>query len=287
MAVNLFHDYYRGYYDQRLVNPGFKEGHSERTIEKANKRWADQKLSPELEPAFNDLHSRLEQCATHYLEGTTTGDGFLADGGYAHQSWQSGMHDVQMGMAFDFTTGVPFLKGSSLKGILRSHMWPTGRWQGRDGKDGKDIDKNRQDLNSLLASTLESAHLGEQHWNKYLFEGGNPRKDQNQRLHPNQWVSYLGAATCYSNEHHFQIQDLAPQKTPIKKPIVLKFLSVRPGIKMRVYFSFPTLSPELHKSDIENILTMMAWHLAENGLGAKSSYGYGTLTNITLTSLRD
>lgn len=290
MAINLFHDYYRGYYDQRLVKPSLKEGHSGKSVEKANERWAKDKLSDDLEPAFNDLHARLEQCATHYLEGTTAGDGFLADTGYAHQAWKQielkeDVHDVQMGMALDFTTGVPFLKGSSLKGLLRSHMWPTGRWS---GKDRKEIDINRQELNALLASTLKADKLGKESWLKYLFEGNDPSADKEQRLYPNQWVSFLGAATCYSNDVHFQIQDLAPQKTPIKKPNLLKFMSVRPGIKMRVYFAFPSRgNAEAEKEDIEKTLTMVAWHLAENGLGAKSSYGYGKLTNLSLTSLRD
>ena len=282
VKTNLYHEYYRGYYDRKVssLHAGHEQGHTAASItDLTENQWLEIR-GADISGGISALNDRLKKCATHKIEGTTTGAGFLADTGYAHQTWikDKEINDPQMGLSLDFTTGVPYLSGSGLKGLLRSRLWPTGRHKTTPE------DRNRQDLNQLLADTLDAEHLGKSRWNKYLFEGYNP-EDTKSRLYPKYWVSFLGACVAdHSTGKLFQLLHLAPQKTPLKKPIPIPYLSVRPGIKMSVYFSFPEID-EVQESDLEKTLTMMAWHLSESGLGAKQRYGYGRLTDLSATKI--
>jgi len=82
---------------------------SSKNIKKRIAKILRQKVTP----------TQNEQLGTHSFRATTTYPGLLLGSGYLHE-----LPDVKdqliLGFDFDYTTGLPIIRGSSIKGVLRS-----------------------------------------------------------------------------------------------------------------------------------------------------------------------
>ena len=292
--TNLYHQYYRGYYDKSLVSKKEEggRGHDKASVTRANKLFCTP-LPEGLQANFDRLHSSLHACATHVITGTVSGSGFLAGTGYPHESYlpsKSDINDAQMGLSLHYSSGVPWLPGTSLKGILRSAMWPGSA----GGKQLSKVELEAARMHRLICDVVaehgdeaQPNPIATRDWNRYLFTGFHPNGDK--RLSPTLQVAFLGAAVGFrENEPLFQLLHLAPQAGPTKKPIPIPYFSVAPGAEMSVYLQIPAIpGSNEHAQHIEQTTQVMAYHLAERGLGAKTRYGYGRLTNLSVTCLRE
>lgn len=202
--------------------------------------------------------------------------------------------EMKNGFYFDFTTGIPVLPGSSVKGILRSFFperltkgtainkavekriieilnevvpvnggWDTAKVQALEdiifeGKTGKDKDRDTIYLPSTKQDTFLDAFPSEGIEADIFIE--NPPKPV--KVNGISQKLFLGEDV------------ITPHRHPLKDPVPLKHLKILPGVKMKFQFLLNDLG--LPASDKEKLFRYL---LCLGGVGAKSGVGFGQLTD--------
>ncbi|OHE02873.1 MAG: type III-B CRISPR module RAMP protein Cmr6 [Sulfurimonas sp. RIFCSPLOWO2_12_36_12] len=177
------------------------------------------------------------------FEATTTYPGLLIGSGNAHE-----LPDIKgqaiLGFHFDYTTGLPCLQGSSVKGILRS------AFKHRDYIKELLDEKNR----AVDIEKLEIEIFGQTNGSTKIVAGKDVFFDAN--------------VAKYSKE---LLGDdfITPHKDPLKNPIPLRFIKVMPNVTFRFDFE---LHDGLLSRDEKAIL--FAQILSDLGAGARTNVGY-------------
>ena len=173
----------------------------------------------------------------------TTYPGLLIGTGNPH-----GVHDevsdIAVGFSFDYVTGQPYIPGSSVKGVLRSHFrqYPEIVMEILNG-EGKQIDDVRQ------IKALEQE----------IFDGSDV---------------FLDAVICEGGAGGLILGEdyITPHKDgPTKNPIPIHILKVLPGVKFE--FRFRLTDGELLTAADKRVLFEELITLF--GAGAKTNVGYG------------
>ena len=146
-------------------------------------------------------HPKIEQdeaLGNAHFKATTTYPGLLLGSGYLHE-----IPDVKeqliIGFDFDYTTGLPIIRGSSIKGVLRSAF------------------KHIEYIKELLGNENIDIQMLESE----IFDNGDIFFDA---------VIEKYGTTLLSDDY------LAPHKEAIKNPIPLRFLKVSPNVTFRFDF---------------------------------------------------
>ncbi|MFN0200545.1 MAG: type III-B CRISPR module RAMP protein Cmr6 [Bacteroidia bacterium] len=237
----------------------------------------------------------------------TTYPGFTTGLGINHSIGVEG--EIKLGFAFDYTTGLPYLPASSVKGALRSAFW---------GQDAKRLEKLmlKEDKTEKEKKAQKRLEVIVENKQKYLLQIA-----QELKLNLNNNVQILAleegvfGTSSEDNEDNIPRLDNAYKRdifldaypcevingslfldidyiTPhIKKdeqgnvkagsefsqPIPIPFLKIRPNVKIQFQFL-------LQKTEIENIaiepkdkLELFKLILINLGIGAKTRVGYGRL----------
>jgi len=151
------------------------------------------------------------------FELTTTYPGLLLGSGYLHE-----LPDVKgqaiLGFDFDYTTGLPVIRGSSIKGVLRSAF------------------EHHNYIKSLLDKELDIEKLKNE-----IFENGDIFFD-----------AYIidFKDTLLSDDY------ITPHKDEVKDPIPLRFIKVSPNVTFRFEFRLndTSLTKEEKKDLFKNII---------------------------------
>lgn len=224
--------------------------------------------------------------------------GLVTGIGMAHATGMEG--EGKLGMVFDYTTGLPYIPGSSVKGLLRS-MFP--------------ILPPNKPLNKVDEKTKELMPQKYQYicnvWNKQIMARWNELRQSDPNLQPLPELeetdvkdlakiifegqlkdSYL---SIYDRDIFFdaQIGDydkekgildfdyITPHKEALKNPTPIEFLKILPGVTF--IFKFILKDSILNSNKVipanaklllfEEILTTV-------GIGAKTNVGYGQLKSV-------
>lgn len=212
------------------------------------------------------LNSYNKLIDTHFHKGShsftlnTVYPGLLVGSGYIHEMGIDG--EFKLGFFFDWTTGLPIIPGSSVKGALRSVF------------EQKDTDKVKFNHRPFLKELLNDKYTIKQleELKLHIFEG----KDSNGKPLPMSKRDIFYDAFPYLANGLFSEDFVTPHKNPLKNPIPLKFLKVQPNVT----FFFPfrlrdtTLSDgkEVKAEDKLNIFKII---IKTMGLGSKTNVGYG------------
>ncbi|MBK9961551.1 MAG: type III-B CRISPR module RAMP protein Cmr6 [Saprospiraceae bacterium] len=249
------------------------------------------------------------------FELETTYPGLLIGSGYHHEVKVEG--ELKLGLSFDYTSGLPNIPGSSVKGTLRS-FWPmkSDKYSIQEKEQFKNfIQSMMAEVNQLLekvdkniveeelcngVNSIEIDKINIDHLELEIFEGVNVKEtiekvgaevllnNRNKRL----W-KYLSPsakdvfyeAQLASISGKFLGNDYItphlnrdrPELSPFTNPVPLQFLKVLPGIKFCFQF-------HLHDGLISASQKLLLFQqiLLTLGIGAKTNVGYGQLTpNIT------
>lgn len=192
----------------------------------------------------------------------------LFPGVYAGLGYEHGLPkqdaDIKNGFSFDYTTGLPYIPGSSLKGMLRSHF----------------ID-HAPDVAQLLDVTLETLRDIEE----LIFGNRPPQEDGVEDAMEEQ----SGICTFYDvfpvlmdTAAPLMAEDnLAPHEEALKEPKLIKTVRLAPGSQLRFYFHLPdveygrnTNGKKINSKDICKLFQSL---LVDWGIGAKTHVGYGNL----------
>lgn len=224
---------------------------------------------------------------------TTTYPGLLVGIGYQHETKIEG--ELKLGFYFDYTSGLPVIPGSSIKGALRSAF------------RGKHWDFLREVLleNNIFPKDDLPDDAELEKWELELFEGvKNPDAPDDQPreryLRPS-GMDVFHDAIIWKSQHNYTHE--APENQPydkgtflgqdyitphnpgkpfgaFKDPVPLRFMKVLPNVVF--LFQFDLKNSEQYPLLTKQVKLRLFKHLLLSlGIGAKTNVGYGQLTEIS------
>lgn len=161
--------------------------------------------------------------------------------------------DINLGFSFDYVTGQPYIPGSSVKGVLRSHF--------KYHADAvKEILKESgfADITEEIVKKLEKA----------IFDNGD---------------IFFDAVICKGDAEGKMLgfDYITPHSSPTKNPIPIRIIKVLPGVQFE--FRFKIRDKEIN--EIKFSAGKIKWLFQELillfGAGAKTNVGYGVFDDKT------
>jgi CRISPR-associated protein Cmr6 len=191
------------------------------------------------------------------LELTTSYPGLLIGSGIPHESGSMG--EFKIGFHFDHTTGLPYIPGSSVKGLLRSAF--------------KQV--NGEYIAFLLKEMGIQKQVDIEALEKEIFDGietDETGKEKEKSIYKRDIFFDAGIIKTKNNEGFFLAEDfITPHPSPFKEPIPIMFLKVLPQAVFQFTFRLfdsLMLTAEKKKELFEKIICQL-------GIGAKTNVGYG------------
>lgn len=209
-----------------------------------NQKFSDYKeTNRQLQMEFNGIQAFVL---------TTLYPGLVIGTGIPHESDSKG--EFKIGFHFDFTTGLPVIPGSSVKGLLRS------AFQQADGEYIKFLLDNKPGID---IPALE----------KEIFDGVKSVNGEEALIHPyKRDIFFEAIITRVGNQkQRFLDEDfITPHKSLFEDPVPLLFLKVLPRVTFLFQFRLQPgiISAEEKKELFERIIRDL-------GIGAKTNVGYG------------
>ncbi len=235
----------------------------------------------------------------------TTYPGLLIGSGYTHEAIFNSKKDKEeafkIGFFFDYATGIPYIPGHSVKGVLRN-AFPNHKNEKYVKEKAKTIleylGKDDQELENSFESYFEklkkencinkfpsfSAEFFVELLGTIIFEGKEPCSfnEKTNRLEYRQIPVYerdiFYDAYFYegNREGMFLGTDyITPHLNPLKNPNPIKFLKILPNVKIKFQFY---LKDDLINGDLKKELFQKI--LLDFGIGAKTNVGYGQFAKI-------
>lgn len=239
MGQNLYKLYYKDYFSKIDFTPILRNGGQEISgsgLVNPNNALTG-KISLE-----NDVPSAY---VTHKIRMKVLYPGLITGIGIAHEAKVTG--EFKLGMNFDFTTGMPIIYGSSVKGVLRAYF--------KEVYTEDNADEMIEDI----------------------FEGcdseGNPKSIYARDI-------FFDAVVVKTDEKGklFASDSITPHnKGRFSDPIPITFMKISPGCKIEFRFHLVD-SPKGLSADKK--LNLFKEILETFGVGAKTNVGYGQLQSI-------
>jgi len=195
--------------------------------------------------------------------------GLLTGLGYGHGV--GGLDsEVKLGFSLDYTTGLPYLPGSTVKGWLR-HFFP-GRYS--DSRDG--IGK-REEIEECMSALLKEINIKCDNLfqlENAIFEGSRVLKEGDkiqalpfvrQDIFFDAFPVEIPTNGCLLAEEY-----ITPHPHPLQDPTPLRMLKIAPGVKFKFEFYLNDNGvPATNKKKLFEYL------IQTYGIGAKTSSGFG------------
>lgn len=214
--------------------------------------------------------------------------GLMAGIGVKHGTGRS-TDEIKLGFSFDHTTGLPYIPASSIKGLLRSvfpsRLYEASRLVMPSSKRTADVlEKKARNLEILMIkyllpnanipikSTSELKELELQ-----IFEG-TLQNEERQSVYDRDIFYDAFPKISSANEKFLSEDVITPHgNNPLRNPIPLKTIVIRPGTKME--FKFNLHDTTIGSSNISALhkLSLFKKIIEVIGLGAKTNVGYGRL----------
>ncbi len=201
----------------------------------------------------NPVYDEFEKDTRYvYFDLKTTYPGALLGSGLVHGVGDT--NEIKIGFQFDYVSGLPYIPGSSVKGILKSMFAQTG------------YIKQKLGMNKIEDSVLKSITID-------IF-GGKLNGETKEG-----GVIFFDAMIVPEKDSRIVGDDfITPHKFPLKEPKPIQFLKVLPN----VIFRFSFLVKKEVKIDGKGIDLGKIFKsiLLDNGVGAKTNIGYGRLVEV-------
>ncbi|MCD4793393.1 MAG: type III-B CRISPR module RAMP protein Cmr6 [Bacteroidales bacterium] len=256
MGANIGWLFYKNYYDQTdLVSVDYKA---------KSKAITEKKLSDYYIPDYKNVAN------VPPIILRTTYPGLLLGSGYQHDF--SHNDAFKIGFYFDYSTGLPLIPGSSIKGALRSVFPFHNKDFGESFKNSR-LEYLKELLNEIGIETDNIEDKDIKALEQEIFEG----KRNNEEISFSERDIFFDAYPTESYEHKGRFLDedyITPHKEPLKNPVPLKFLKVLPEVEFHFYFKLEN-SETVKDLKAEKKLDLFKKILLDMGIGAKTNVGYG------------
>ena len=202
--------------------------------------------------------------------------GLLIGSGLAH-GLPGSEEDVKTGLQFDYTSGLPVIPGSSVKGVIRS-AFPTIK---EDKEQSNEADAEKLNyIKSLIADIPEFSSLVLE--DNDILEHGNQMFNHGDIFADALLVGYGTRMKQHGPVKQVLTEDYITPHTggPLAQPIPIKIVKVAPGVTFAFCFKFNVTkigSKEVTAEMKESLCTAI---LQDLGIGAKTNVGYGVLKRI-------
>jgi len=235
--------------------------------------------------SLNNSPLNLGNC---HFELKTIYPGLFLGSGYPHEAGIEG--ELKLGFFFDYSTGIPILPGSSVKGVLRN------AFEVANGGYLKELLENKLKLETWKVENLLDRKIkveGIKEKIPYIvasiFHGYYPVAEADKIIYKQAGVyqrdiffdavpvGKVAEGKFLANDFITPHKDNEGNFNPLKDPVPLQFLKILPGITF--HFDF-----KLHNTLDENgkdLLTasqkkdLFRFILEDLGIGAKTNVGYG------------
>ena len=202
-----------------------------------------------LEFKFSDEAAAFKQWET--IEGFkavslyTTYPGLLLGMGIEHRLSKKEM--LKFGFSFDHVTGLPYIPGSSIKGMLRA-CFPG---------DKKPASESAE-YESYIREILGKPEIDVYELKENVFEGRDV---------------FLGAYPVVESDGKLLAMDyITPHKDTLKGPNPLSFLKVKPNVRFVFGFLLEDYEDQVSAEEKQNLFETL---LLDMGIGAKTNVGFG------------
>jgi len=213
--------------------------------------------------------------AFSYFELKTIYPGVVSGSGYSHPAFDRGDNepcDFQIGFFFDWTTGLPVIPGSTVKGVLRS-VFPKE----------KDSSEAREQKQAYLCGLLNGIHKDAvpetkefvQELEKQIFLERN--RDRPPSIFYDAYITAADSEGCVFEEDYITPHGGPGRDDPFKDPIPLRFLKIGPDVTFRFQFRLHPFEAEGLRIKPGHQKTFFKQILLDFGVGAKRNTGYGML----------
>jgi len=210
----------------------------------------------EIEAAFSiDSASRLEFNVEY--------PGLLIGLGYLFPKEANNDAQYNLGFSFDHTSGLPYLPGSSVKGVLRS-VFPksgedTSRIQFIQAMTGRELDYNE-------IKKIEITYFGPR---THEVETRSGKKSQD---------TFYDSYILHTGDSYILDEYITPHgDDPTKNPVPIKMIKIAPENRLVVQICFSADESLLTQEERKNLFTGI---LEFTGAGAKTNVGFGHLSSI-------
>lgn len=165
-------------------------------------------------------------------------------------------HPLENGFAWHHTLGVPYLPGSSLKGMLRAWLRETEGVIGKD-KNGNDTFEESEDIRARFGTQGQAGQI-------ILFD---MLPLEPPALSVDVMTPHYGP--YYQNENDSNVPG------DWHSPVPITFLAVAPGCSWQLGIVPATGAEELDNVAFEKLVDNLLEAIEVNGAGAKTAVGYG------------
>lgn len=202
--------------------------------------------------------------------------GLLIGSGLAH-GLPGSEEDVKTGLQFDYTSGLPVIPGSSVKGVIRS-AFPMIK---EDKEQSNEADAEKLNyIKSLIADILEFSSLVLE--DNDILELGNQMFNHGDIFADALLVGYGTRMKQHGPVKQVLAEDYITPHTggPLAQPIPIKIVKVAPGVTFAFCFKFneTKIGSKVVSASMKKALC--AAILQELGVGAKTNVGYGVLKEV-------
>lgn len=202
--------------------------------------------------------------------------GLLIGSGLAH-GLPGSEEDVKTGLQFDYTSGLPVIPGSSVKGVIRS-AFPTIK---EDKEQSNEADAEKLNyIKSLIADIPEFSSLVIE--DNDILELGNQMFNHGDIFADALLVGYGTRTKQQVPVNQILAEDYITPHTggPLAQPIPIKIVKVAPGVTFAFCFKFneTKIGSKVVSASMKKALC--AAILQELGVGAKTNVGYGVLKEV-------
>ena len=162
---------------------------------------------------------------------------------------------LQNGFTFDYVTGLPFLPGSSLKGILRS-IFP-----------GKKLSKGKEQyIRDYLKGDQKQINIHD--FGDFIF-------GSDEKMQPGKGVFY--GVFPEPKGKIFTDDYITPHSDDFTNPVPVRMLKIRPDVKFVFKFSCDTYEEDKIKVTSDDMVDLFKNIIMDIGIGAKTNVGYGMM----------
>ena len=202
--------------------------------------------------------------------------GLLIGSGLAH-GLPGSEEDVKTGLQFDYTSGLPVIPGSSVKGVIRS-AFPTIK-EDKGQSNEADVEKLNY-IKSLIADIPEFSSLVLE--DNDILELGNQMFNHGDIFADALLVGYGTRMKQHGPVKQVLTEDYITPHTggPLAQPIPIKIVKVAPGVTFAFCFKFneTKIGAKVVSASMKKALCAAIFQ--DLGVGAKTNVGYGVLKEV-------
>lgn len=202
--------------------------------------------------------------------------GLLIGSGLAH-GLPGSEEDVKTGLQFDYTSGLPVIPGSSVKGVIRS-AFPTIKED--KGQPNEADDEKLNYIRSLIADIPEFSALRLE--DKDILELGNQMFNHGDVFADALLVGYGTRMKQHGPVKQVLAEDYITPHTggPLAQPVPIKIVKVAPGVTFAFCFKFSETKMGAKVVSASMKKDLCTAILQDLGVGAKTNVGYGVLKEV-------